>query len=767
MASHTWKLSSDTHTCSNDKNQNCIPQSFRLTSFEETQNQSHNERVNNAQILMAGGDSEGSSRLEGNAAIVCQNVKKWYNKGKPVLSDLNMRVPCGSVYALLGSSGCGKTTLLSCILGMSRVNEGSIFVYGENARINNIGIPGRNVGFMPQQISLYPEFTIQESFNYFASLGGSTNNQCVAKSEFFTLLLKLPSLNRKISTLSGGEQRRVSFAAALINEPPLLVLDEPTVGIDPIVRQTIWRYLEDLASIKRTSVIITTHYIEEARRANVIGVMRQGKMLVELTPQQLIENSNSTSLEGAVLQLFKSGLELQDRSGDKTRQNVCNSACAGVETQESESDPPKSNLKTGVYRMAKLKRTKAEGLKQSGTRIKALTYKNFIVMIRNIFLLSFAIWIPAAEVFTVVITYDFNPTNLKVGIINQEANSSVCDSKRSIQRNCSFEYLSCQYLEFVDHDTVEFVHFELAQDAEAAVHSGWLKGYLVFPPDISQNLFDLVSSGSSVDDSVYNSSIVIGRFDETDKAISIALKVTLFKALDEFISTLLLSCDLDPRIGKSSLQYALPLYGNSYLDFRDYTCPSVALASIMTFPIIILGTRLVDERNSGMLARCFVAGAQTWEIFISYFLTEFWSLFAQGILIFMVTLVIAGIKIVGSIWLAFTLLILSGFCGSSFGILLGTVCRTKLDVAILAMSIFFPNIFLSGIIWPVEGMPEVLQSIVNILPCTLPAESMRSIVLRGFGFFHGRVWPGFAVLVFYILFYCALTVSYKKFIKRK
>ncbi|CAL8085035.1 unnamed protein product [Orchesella dallaii] len=336
----------------------------------------------------------------------------------------------------------------------------------------------------------------------------------------------------------------------------------------------IWTFIEELASIKKTTIIITTHYIEEARRANMIGVMGQGRILAEQPPQKLIENTNASSLEKAVSKLLKSDLEDLVLGGGDACRVTSNNNGAEINTQNPCSPTP--NPKTISYPMAKVKNTGTGQLQQSAIRIKALTYKNFIVMIRNILLLSFVIWVPAAEVFTVDITYNFNPRGLKVGIINQEANKSVCDNI-SVQLNCSFDYLSCQYLAIVNPDNIEFVHFDSTEDAEAAVNSGWLTGYLKFPPEISESLFSLATSGPILNDSSYNSSIVIGRFDETNKAISASLKLTLFNALENLMSTLYSSCDLDPRMGKSPLQYESPVYGKSDMDFREYTCPSVAI----------------------------------------------------------------------------------------------------------------------------------------------------------------------------------------------
>lgn len=142
-----------------------------------------------------------------------------------------------SRYGLLGASGCGKTTLLSCIVGRKRLNSGEIWVLGGKPGSRGSGVPGPRVGYMPQEIALYGEFSIRETFIYFGWIAGMTTKEVDEKLDFLVKFLMLPTASRFIKNLSGGQQRRVSFAAALLNDPELLILDEPTVGVDPVLRQ--------------------------------------------------------------------------------------------------------------------------------------------------------------------------------------------------------------------------------------------------------------------------------------------------------------------------------------------------------------------------------------------------------------------------------------------------------------------------------------------------------------------------------------------------
>ncbi|KYM87313.1 ABC transporter G family member 23, partial [Atta colombica] len=236
-------------------------------------------------------------------AVIVRNAIKRYEKGQLVFDGLNMTVSKGSIYGLLGASGCGKTTLLSCIVGVRYLDSGEIWVLGGNPGSKGSGIPGPRVGYMPQEISLVGEFSVNGALYYFGRINGLDDEEIETRHKFFSDLLQLPPADRLVKNMSGGQQRRVSFAAALIHKPELLILDEPTVGLDPILRENIWAYLSQITEKENITVLITTHYIEETKDANKIGLMRCGKLLAESAPQKLLERFQCSYLEEAFLKL--------------------------------------------------------------------------------------------------------------------------------------------------------------------------------------------------------------------------------------------------------------------------------------------------------------------------------------------------------------------------------------------------------------------------------------------------------------------------------
>ncbi|ODM92715.1 ABC transporter G family member 20 [Orchesella cincta] len=563
----------------------------------------------------------------------------------------------------------------------SEIKQWNCFYFGNRPGTNDVGIPGKNVGYMPQDISSTENFPFQ----------------------------------KHSATLE------LSVESSLISNPKLLILDEPTVGVDALLRQKIWTYLKKLASCEGTTIIISTHYLDEARQADMIGIIRDGKMIAETSPTQLINSQGTGSLQSAVLNLCR-------KSSNDYSQNDASEKCALNELEMRTIRTTNSLQKSSVPA------SKIKCFNESVTRIRTLVEKNFAIVFRNLLLLTFVIWIPAIEVLSVCVSFGYSPAHLKLGVINQEMNASSCPSFSPIKGECDLTFSSCTFLHHISKKTIDLVSFDLEQDAEAAVHSGSIWGYLVFQPEFSSSIYDRALFGVNVDDIALNSSQVIVKLDETNKQISTTIKIELHDAFSDFTSALLADCGYDSRQSLSPLQYGSPIFGKDDTELIEYTSTSMALAAVFFWPILTVGTRFMEERKCGMMERSIVAGVRTWEIMGSYLISEFFILMPQTLVTLAVVLFVCGIKIVGSIYLALGLLLLIGCCGASLGFLFGSFCREKIEVPILGLAFFIPNLILCGIYWPIEGMSELFQCVAKLLPCTLAAESIRSIVSRGWAY---------------------------------
>jgi ABC-2 type transport system ATP-binding protein len=218
--------------------------------------------------------------------------------GRPVLHGLSADVAAGSVTGLLGPSGCGKTTLIRSIVGVQRTHGGSVTVLGLPA-----GAPPlrRRVAYTTQAPSVYADLTVQENLRYFARVAGAAAGR-IERSLAQVDLER--STDRLTGTLSGGQRSRVSLACALLAQPDVLVLDEPTVGLDPVLRRDLWDLFHRLAA-GGASLLVSSHVMDEAARCDRLLLMRDGGLVADTTPGELRERTGEQEMEAAFLRLVE------------------------------------------------------------------------------------------------------------------------------------------------------------------------------------------------------------------------------------------------------------------------------------------------------------------------------------------------------------------------------------------------------------------------------------------------------------------------------
>jgi ABC-2 type transport system ATP-binding protein len=217
-------------------------------------------------------------------AVIGRGITKNFDNLQ-VLKGMSVNIPRGVTYCLLGPNGSGKTTLMRMIMGLVKMDSGEIYVLDEP--LDRISKVYSRLGYMPQQRPLYPDITVLENLEFFAGLYGIRGKERDRRIDEVLKVVDLSETKNRITgMLSGGMYQRISLACTLIHSPDLLLLDEPTVGIDPVTKQSFWGYFRDLAREGKT-VVITTHIMEEAERCDLVGFMRNGQMLAESSPEEL------------------------------------------------------------------------------------------------------------------------------------------------------------------------------------------------------------------------------------------------------------------------------------------------------------------------------------------------------------------------------------------------------------------------------------------------------------------------------------------------
>jgi ABC-2 type transport system ATP-binding protein len=231
------------------------------------------------------------------ASIVVTEVSKSFGK-KVVLNQISLAVEPGQIYGLIGPSGSGKTTLVKIIVGMDQPSMGTVHVL--NTAVPNLNLL-QKIGYMAQADALYTELTGEENLAFFASLFMLKKDVQKRRIAYAADLVNLTShLKKKVEAYSGGMKRRLSLAVALIQDPEVLILDEPTVGIDPELRLSIWTELYRLKDAGK-SILITTHVMDEAEKCDQLAMVRDGEILTSGSPSELKEQYGITSLEEVFL----------------------------------------------------------------------------------------------------------------------------------------------------------------------------------------------------------------------------------------------------------------------------------------------------------------------------------------------------------------------------------------------------------------------------------------------------------------------------------
>jgi ABC-2 type transport system ATP-binding protein len=222
--------------------------------------------------------------------------------GRPVLRDLSFEVAPGTVTGLLGPSGCGKSTLMRAIVGVQKVEAGRVEALGEPAGSRPLRA---RVGYLTQAPSVYGDLTVRENLRFFGRVLGVGEGRGEATIETVALG---PYADQVVSSLSGGQQARVSLATALLGEPELLVLDEPTVGLDPVLRRDLWATFAGLAAAG-TTLLVSSHVMEEAEHCDELLLMRDGRLLAVESPDDLRRRTGREQLDEAFLALIEAEAE--------------------------------------------------------------------------------------------------------------------------------------------------------------------------------------------------------------------------------------------------------------------------------------------------------------------------------------------------------------------------------------------------------------------------------------------------------------------------
>ncbi|XP_045539902.1 ABC transporter G family member 20 [Papilio machaon] len=715
------------------------------------------------------------------AAVVVERAYKYYGKQdkpdyKPVLNYLDMTVEKGIIYGLLGASGCGKTTLLSCIVGRRSLDGGDVWVLGGKPGEKGSGVPGPRVGYMPQDIALVAEFSVRDAVFYFGRIYGMSMKKLVERFDFLTNLLDLPSGGRLIKSLSGGQQRRVSLAAALVHEPELLILDEPTVGLDPVLRERIWDFLAELAR-GGTTVIITTHYIDETKQAHKIGLLRDGQLLAEDSPSEILRKYDCDTLEDAFLKMALRQHEVTNRrrSTLTSSPDVIPESSIVTNTDSRYQSRDDFNIVTSSTDMLTTKEKPSNCPSKSKARYRAVFIKSIQQFSRHPGGLIFSVLFPIIQAVAFFMAVGSDPRDLHVAVVNDEAasspygldickNSSLVTVIRNDDDTCDQYMLSCWFIEEMEKRRLFQVPYNSTSHGQSALSRRQTYAVLHFAHNFSSALGARVRDGDVPDD-VLRDSIVSVWLDTADYQISNFIKMQLHKAYEQFTRRAMAACGLNEDLVQIPVHFEEPVYGSMEAQMVGFMAPGIMITIIFFLPAIVTSTLMISDRLEGVWERSAVAGVRAREM-----LNVHCAL--QSVVILMQTLEMMALAYWGyslpsrgSLLTCGALLFLQGLSGMCYGFLLSVLCSSYTVSFFVATGSFYPMILLCGILWPLEGMSAGLRAVALALPFTVPSKSLRDIMEKGSSITDATVYNGFLITIAWIVVtisLCFLRLKYKK-----
>lgn len=680
-------------------------------------------------------------------AIVVRNARKRYEKGKPILNGLQLTVPKGSIYGFLGPSGCGKTTLLSCVVGVRKLDSGEIWVLGGKPGTKGSGIPGPRVGYMPQEISLVEEFSVIGALYFFGRINGLENEVIEERYIFLKDLLQLPPRDRLVRNMSGGQQRRLSFAAALLHQPELLILDEPTVGLDPVLRDNIWNHLVKITQEDGVTVVITTHYIEEAKQADMIGLMRCGQLLAESSPSDLLEKYQTNSLEEAFLSLSES--QVQNPPDGIAQSPIPPAEFTNVATLDSiyKSFPRKNNelLQSSVKK-----------------RCEALLMKNALQFIRHPGGVLFSIILPILQMVLFFNSTGLDPKGLAISIVNDEAGSCNYGRNRGNvtydenEFTCNFVDLSCRFIKGIDDSVLQKIYYNTYDEAVQEITKTKSIGVMHFGGNFSRALETKLEDFLATSDEDILASQIEVSFYTPDRQIGLFAQKKLYDSFFDEYERIMSECRISPKFADVPIRIEEPIFGTRDQNYVKFVTAPFILSLVFVLATSICSSIIITDRHSGVWDRSLVQGVTTAEILITHLTSQVVVIIIQVGASLCVCFLHFGVECKGSMTAVIWLAILEGVCGMMYGFAISIMCTSYALVNYASVGSFFPLILLCGLIWPIEGMPTPLRWFSLSLPITLPGISMRGLLEKGTSVKEPEVYTGFLVLLAWIVGFVSL-----------
>jgi len=678
------------------------------------------------------------------------------------VDDVTFGVPRGAIFGLLGPNGSGKSTIIRMLCGVLEPSAGRASVLGRDVATESEAIK-RRIGYMSQKFSLYSDLSVRENIEFYGRIYGLTADRLEQRRQ---AVLELADLRDRLDdlagTLSGGWKQRLALACALIHEPELVFLDEPTAGIDPVARRDLWDLLFDLSG-RGVTLLVTTHYMDEAERCTDIGYLYMSRLLMagkpdvvkqlpDVTPpgtrrleldvpsptqalsrlRQLRGVLDATLFGQSIHLLADQGLRetdlapnlnlapdqvqvrpvppsLEDVFVTLTRKAGAPAGAPPADAAPSAPIHPPAAGAGEVAHDAQRRRTQREPVRGLGAMLR----KEFCHLRRERSTLFFILLIPVVQL--LIFGYAIQTQIEHIPTVFYDLDGRQA-SRRLIES-------------FLNTRTFRLAGRALDDESfQRMLTSGRAKVGVRIPPDYSERILRgqqvqvqvlINGSDSQVASAVLNAANLLG----LTRSIQIA---------KTFAESLQVAAARDPA-GHANLPLEVRprLLYNPDLKSSHFFVPGLVGLIMQLATLFLTAFAVVRERELGTLEQLFVTPVGKVALLLGKLLPYALVGFVETLIVLVVMVYVFGVPVHGDIWLLLGLSLLFLLCSLGLGLLVSTLAHTQLQAMQFAFMIMLPSVLLSGFVFPRDQMPLPIYLISFGIPVTYFLEILRGIVLRG------------------------------------
>ena len=608
-------------------------------------------------------------------AIEAQNLTMQFGDFIAV-NNVNLKIKQGEIFGFLGSNGCGKTTTMKMLTGLLSPTSGSAKLFGEEVKDNSLQMKEK-VGYMTQAFSLYNELSVFENLELHAKLFHIKED----REKRINYLLEKFDLKEYKNSLANelplGIKQRLSLSAAVIHRPKMLILDEPTSGVDPISRDNFWELLIDLSRNDNVTIFVSTHFMNEGARCDRISLMHQGKVLITDTPKQLVKLKNKDNLEEA----FISYLEdvLQESSNEEKTEEVVSEKTAKKEQKESSF---------------------------SLLRVFGYSYRESLELLRDKVRLTFALLGTVILMFVIGYGITTDVENLKFAVLDQD--------KTQLSRNYIENIAGSRY--FLEKGTLN--SFEELDDR---MKSGEISLAFVIPPNFGKNL----TKGYKEEIAVW----IDGTFPFRAETIHGYVQGLHYNYLQNFYKENL-GIDI-----KSDTNILLRYRYNQ--DFKSIysIVPAVIPMLLIFIPAILMALSVVREKELGSITNFYATPVTKLEFLLGKQLPYVIISMISFFILVSFSIVIFGVPLKGSFFTLSLAALLYIICTTGIGLLMSSFAKTQI-AALAGTAIFtlLPTVQFAGLKDPVSSLEGIGKFIGDFFPVTYFINVSRGVFSKNVSF---------------------------------